>query len=329
MRKSGLVTFLLAIVLIIGLCPLLLLPAAVSADDSSSTEMRPDAVRVSSKYPSVTGPADTTFMFQVDILYQLTDTTYESTIADTGRLQSRVFNFELSGPLGWEVFVAESAWKLDKRMSSMQLRALGMPQSMVIVASAPWWTSLAPGEYPIEFTVTSDEIGDPGTAMVIGDEISDSVTLKAVISAWYGIESTTIDDRLNTTTNAGSPASVDVKVTNTGSATLDKVSISSSKPAGIANEQWVVRFEPESIKDLAPGEEQQLRVDITPPENAISGDYYVTLTLAGEPALSDFNPSLELRVSVTTRPTWVAIGVAVVVLAFGALVYAFYTLRQR
>jgi uncharacterized membrane protein len=329
MRKPGLVTLLLAIVLLIGLCPLLLPPAAVSADDGSSTEARPDAVRVSSKYPTVTGPADTTFMFQVDILYQLTDSSYEASIADTGRLQSRVFDFELSGPPGWEVFVAESAWQLDKRMSAIQLRALGMPQSLVIVASAPWWTNLAPGEYPIDFAVTSNEIGDPGTGLATGVEISDSVALKAVITAWYGIEATTIDERLNTSTTAGTPASVDVKVTNTGSSVLDKVSVSSSKPAGIANEQWVVRFDPESIKSLAPGEEQQIRVDITPPENAISGDYYVTLTLAGEPALSDFNPSLELRVSVTTRPTWVAIGVAIVVAAFGALVYAFYALRQR
>jgi uncharacterized membrane protein len=55
----------------------------------------------------------------------------------------------------------------------------------------------------------------------------------------------------------------------------------------------------------------------------------VTLSLASEPALSDFDPSLEIRVSIETRPTWVVVGVAVVVLAFGALMYAFYVLRQR
>ena len=316
MRKLGLVTFLLATALTIGIGPLLLSPDTVSADNPFSTEMRPDSMKVSSKYPSVTGAADTTFMFQVELLYQLTDTTYEASIADTGKLQSRIFDFDLTGPPGWQVFIAESSWKLDKRISAIHLRALGVPQSMVVVATAPWWTNLTPGEYPITLKVTSEGIDE-------------TLALKAVVSAWYGIEATTIDDRLNTTTTAGSPASVDVKVVNTGSAPLNKVSISSSRPEGIANEHWVVRFEPDSIRDLAPGEEQHIKAAITPPSNAISGDYYVTLTLASEPALSDFNPTLEVKVSVATRPSWVAIGVAVVVLAFGALVYAFYTLRQR
>jgi len=315
MRKSGL-AIMLAALLVGGLVPLLLSADTVNADESSTAEMRPDAISVSSKYPSATGPADTTFMFQVDLMYQLTDTTYESAIMDTGRLQSRVFDFELSGPAGWQVFVAESSWKLDTRIKAMQLRALGVPTSIVVVASAPWWENITPGEYPIELKVTSGNIGD-------------TLDLKAIVTAWYGIDATTVDDRLNTSTNAGSPAAVDLKVVNTGSAVLDKVSVSSSRPSGIANEQWVVRFEPDSIKDLAPGEEQQVRVSITPPANAISGDYYVTLTLASEPALSDYNPSLNVRVSITTRPTWVAVGVAIVVLAFGALVYGFYVLRQR
>jgi len=311
MRKSGLVTM-LAAVLLGGLVPFVLSANAVNAEG----EMRPDAIGVSCKYPSATGPADTTFMFQVELTYRLTDTTYEDQLMDTGRLQSRIFDFELSGPDGWEVFVAESSWKLDTRIKAMQLRALGVPQSMVVVASAPWWENLAPGEYPIELKVSSGDIGD-------------TLNLKAIVTAWYGIEATTVGDRLNTTTTAGNPAAVDLKVTNTGSAALDKVSVSSTRPTGIANEQWVVRFEPDSIKDLAPGEEQQVRVSITPPENAISGDYYVTLSLAGEPTLSDYNPSLEVRVSIETRPTWVAIGVLIVVLAFGALMYAFFALRQR
>ncbi len=91
----------------------------------------------------------------------------------------------------------------------------------------------------------------------------------------------------------------------------------------------MVRFEPDSLRGLEPGAEGEVKVSITPPENAISGDYYVTLTLAGEPALSDFNPTVEVRVSIETRPAWVAVGVAVVVLAFGALIYAFYVLRER
>jgi uncharacterized membrane protein len=316
MRKSGMNLLLLVMVMFGALAPMLIAPGALSADELPVSAMRPDAIKLSSKYPSATGPADTTFMFQVEMLYRLVDTDYQQAVADTGKLQSRVFGFELSGPEGWEFFVAESSWKLDSRIAAMQLRALGVPQTLVVVARAPWWTSIEPGEYPIELNVTAGDIGD-------------SLTLKAVVTAWYGLEASTTTDRLNTKTTAGSPAYVDVKVVNTGSAPLNKVSVSSTKPSGIANEQWTVRFEPDVIKDLAPGEQQQVRAAITPPEKAISGDYFVTLSLASEPALSDFNPSLEIRVSIETRPTWVVIGVAVVVLAFGALMYAFYILRQR
>ncbi len=315
MRKSGFTVFLLAMVFLGGFSPLLA-TTAVSAADSSTDGMRPDNLSVTCKYPSATGPADTTFMFQVEFLYQLTDVDPANPIPDTGKLQTRVFDFDVSGPEGWEVYVAESAWKLASRISSMQMRALGVPQNVTVVATAPWWTNLQPGEYPITLTLTSDNM-----VRVLN--------LKAIITAWYGLEASTVDDRLNTTTTAGSPASVDVVVTNTGSETLNKIDVSSTRPDGIADEQWVVRFEPDSIKDLAPGEQRQMNVAITPPDKTISGDYYVTLQLAGEPKLSDSNPSVEIRVSVATRPTWVVIGVAVVVLAFGGLMYAFFVLRQR
>ena len=315
MRKSGMISM-LAAVLMGAIIPLVFSTGTVSAEEGSTQALRPDAIAVSSKYPSATGPADTTFMFAFELMYRVTDLDPIMGDYDTGKLQSRVFDFELTGPPGWQVFVAESSWKLDTRIKAAQLRALGVPQPMVVMASAPWWTNVTPGEYPIQLKVSSGDIGD-------------TLELKAIVTAWYGIEATTAGDRLNTKTTAGAPAAVDLKVVNTGSAVLDKVSVSSSRPAGIANEQWVVRLEPDSIRGLEPGDEGQLRVSITPPRNAISGDYYVTLTLASEPALSDFNPQLDVRVSVETKPSWVIVGVLIVVLAFGALVYAFYALRQR
>ncbi len=318
MRKTGLTILMLAAVMLGALGPTLATPAIVHAADDSTEALRPDSIKVSCKYPSSTGPADTTFMYSIELMYQLTDLDPMMGDYDTGRLQSRTFNFDISAPPGWEVFVAESSWKLTSRIKAMSLRALGVPTSMVVVATAPWWENIEPGEYPIELNVTA---ADGGT--------SDSLALKAVVTAWYGIDATTSDGRLNAKTSAGAPAIVNLMVTNTGSAALDNVSVSSTTPSGIANEQWVVRFEPESITNLAPGEERELKVSVTPPEKAISGDYYLTLSLDSEPAPSNINPSLELRVSIATRPMWVLVGIAIVVLAFAALMYAFYILRQR
>ncbi len=318
MRKTGLSLLLVAAILIGGFGSVLLIPDPVAADDSAATELRPDRIRVSTKYPSVSGPADRTFIFQLELLYELTDIAPGFEQADLGRLQSRVFDFELTGPEGWRFYVAESSWRLDRRIGAMQLRALGVPTQLVVAATAPWWTNMQPGDYPLELRVVSRD----GT-------VEDSISLTAVITAWYGLDAGTSTGRLNTKTTPGAPATFDVVVSNTGSSDLDKVSISSTRPPGIANEQWSVRFEPDSIAHLAPGQQEVITVSITPPEKAISGDYYLTLDFRGDPAISDNPPKLEMRVSVETKPTWVFTGILIVVLAFLGLMYAFYALRQR
>ncbi len=318
MRKTGFSLLLVAAVLIGGLGPILLTPDVVHAEDSEETGLRDDRISVSTQYPSVSGTADRTFMFQLEILYELTDIQPGFEQADTGRLQSRVFDFELTGPEGWHFYVAESAWRLDTRIGAMQLRALGVPTTAVVVATAPWWTNLEPGEYPLELRVVSRD-----------GATEDSVSLNAVITAWYGLDASTATGRLNAKTTPGTPATFDVVVSNTGSSVLDKVSVSSTRPSGIANEQWRVRFEPDSITDFAPGEEEQITVSVTPPEKAISGDYYLQLDFSGDPAISDYPPSLEMRVSVETKPVWAVSGIAIVVLAFFGLMSAFFALRQR
>ncbi len=321
MRKAGFLLLALVIMIASGLGLVLASPSTVAADDASTTGedgLRPDRIRVSSKYPAVTGPADTSFVFQLELLYQLTDIEPGMEHADLGRLQSRVFDLELTGPDGWQVFTAESSWRLDRRISSIRLLALGVPTTLVVVAYAPWWDNLEPGEYPIDLTVRTSD-----------GALEESINMKAVVTAWYGMEATTTTGRLNAKTTGGNPAVFDVVVVNTGSDVMDKVSITSSRPSGIANEQWVVRFEPDAIRELAPGDEQQIRVSVTPPEKTISGDYYLTLDFRGDPTVSDYPPSLEMRVSVETKPQWVAIGMLIVVLCVAGLMYSFYTLRQR
>lgn len=318
MRKSGIRLLLVAALVITGFGAAFLSPDAAYADEPQQSELRPDRIRVSTQYPSVSGAADRTFIFQIELLYELTDILPGYEQADTGRLQARVFDFELTGPEGWRFYVAESSWRLDTRIAAMQLRALGVPTQVVVVAHAPWWQNLEPGEYPLGLRVVSQD-----------GVTEDSVDLKAVITAWYGLDAHTATGRLNAKTTPGDPATFDVVLTNTGSSVLDKVSVSSTRPSGIANEQWRVRFEPDSVRDLGPGDEGQISVSITPPEKAISGDYYLTLDFSGDPAISDYPPQLEMRVSVETKPVWVITGIAIVVLAFLGLMYAFLTLRQR
>ena len=153
--------------------------------------------------------------------------------------------------------------------------------------------------------------------------------MTATITARYGVSAETTSGRLNTKTTAGKASTFNVKVTNSGTAVLDKVSFASSKPAGIANEQWTVKFEPEKVENLGPGEEQEVEVSITPPSKTISGDYMVTLKFDGDPALSSAPPDLAIRVSVATKTAWGIIGAVIVVLVIGGLVWAFREFGRR
>ena len=153
--------------------------------------------------------------------------------------------------------------------------------------------------------------------------------MTATITARYGLEAETTSGRLNTKTTAGKATVFGVNVTNSGTARLDKVTLSATKPAGISNEEWLVSFEPASIENLAPGDATEVQVSITPPSNTIPGDYMVTLEYGGDPALSSAPPSLPIRVSVATRTTWGLVGALIVVLVVGGLVWAFRKYGRR
>lgn len=301
-RLRKLITSLFCVVVVGGA---LLAPTALLAQEEQPTVPAiPEILQVNPKFPSMTGAADSSFKFEVEFTYR------------SGEARGRTFDLAVTGPPGWLTYIAESTYKLDSQISAIFLEPYSVKQPVVVVAVAPFWLYPEPGDYPIEFRVSSGEL-------------SDIVTLTATITARYGLDAATTSGQLNTKTTAGKPATLGVKVTNTGTAPLDKVTLSSTKPSGIGNEQWEVVFEPASIENLAPGGETEVQVSITPPPNTVAGDYMVTLNYSGEPALSSAPPSLAIRVSVATRTTWGLVGALIVVLVAGGLVWAFRKYGRR
>jgi len=303
-RLLRLITALMCLSLVGGA---LLAPVAVLAqeeEEETSAPTVPDMLQVNPKFPSMTGPADASFKFEVEFTYRSLEP------------RGKTFDLAVTGPSGWLTYIAESTYKLDSQVSAIFLEPYSVKQPVVVVAVAPFWLYPEPGDYPIELRVSAGEL-------------QDTVTLTATITARYSLEAATTSGRLNTKTTAGKPTTVGVKVTNTGTARMDKVTLSSSAPAGIGNEQWQVEFEPATIENLAPGDEIEVDVSITPPANTVAGDYMVTLNYGGEPALSSAPPSLAIRVSVATRTTWGIIGALIVVAVIGGLIYAFRKFGRR
>ena len=284
-----------------------LVPTLVLAQDEEAEEavaQPEETLMVNAKFPSMTGPADTTFKFAVEFTYRTT------------ALEGKDFDLTVSGPPNWLTYIAESEYKLDSQLSAIHLEPYSVKQPVIVVAIAPFWLYPEPGDYPIEFRAS-------------GGDVEEVVELTATITARYGLDAETTSGRLNTKTTAGKTTTFGVTVTNTGTAVLDKTSFSSRKPSGIGNEQWKVEFDPETIEGLAPGDDTEVQVSITPPSKTIAGDYMVTLNFDGDPELSSEPPSLDIRVTVGTKTAWGIIGAVVIALVVGGLVYAFKEFGRR
>ncbi len=228
----------------------LLAPAMVLAQDDEETPTVPviqEILQINPKFPSMTGPADSSFKFEVEFTYR------------SGDARGKAFDLSVTGPPGWFTYIAESTYKLDSQISAIFLEPYSVKQPVVVVAVAPFWLYPEPGDYPIEFRATSGDL-------------QDVVTLTATITARYGLEAKTQSGRLNTKTTAGKDATFGINVINSGTARLDKVTLGSSKPAGIGNEEWRVVFSPATIENLGPGDEVEVQVTITPPPNTVAGD---------------------------------------------------------
>lgn len=303
MHSSRLLKFLTAILSVTLIAGAVLTPIAVMAADEEEPTI-PDVLMVNAKYPSMTGPSDSTFKFEVEFTYR------------TGNPVGEDFDLTVTGPQGWLTYVAESTYKLDSQVSAIHLEPYSVKQPVVVVAVAPFWLYPEPGDYPIEFKASSETL-------------EETVDLTATITARYGMDADTVNGRLNTKTTAGKTSTFGINVYNTGTAVLDKVTFSSSRPSGIANEEWKVEFEPKEVEGLEPGDDMEVQVSITPPDKTIAGDYMVTLKFDGDPDLSSAPPELDIRVSVATKTAWGIIGAVIVVLVIGGLVWAFKEFGRR
>jgi uncharacterized membrane protein len=119
---------------------------------------------------------------------------------------------------------------------------------------------------------------------------------------------------LSLTAMQGKEANLSFYVKNSGSATHNNVRFLSVKP-----ENWKVEFKPESVPSLAPGDIKQIEVTVTPPEEALVGDYAVSLSVEGEKTTKD----MDLRVTVKASTAWGWIGIGVIIAVIAGLVFLF------
>jgi uncharacterized membrane protein len=244
-------------------------------------------VGLTAEFPRLQGPADASYQFSL----QLGNDTPRST----------VFDLEGAGPPGWQVTVKPSTEELA---SSVEVEA-GQSASLTVEVDPPDQTPA--GAYPIRVRASGG-----------GEGAETELTVRIIGN--FAMTVTTPDERLNADVSAGSPAEVQIVVRNDGSAPLHEVQLSATSPR-----DWEVTFRPESIPEIAPGESVRAVAIVTPSDEAVAGDYIVTLSAR----TAETSSEVDLRTTVRTSAVWGVFGAALIVAAVAGLGVLFRRYGRR
>ena len=245
------------------------------------------SVALTTEVPAREGAADETFTYSLAL--------------ENDTPQQLTFELQAVGPEGWTVSVAPTG---EADATSVIVDARGT-QTLEVEATPP--AQATEGDYPLAVRAAAGEH-------------SVSVDLLARVTGRGEMEFTTVDGRLNATATAGNPSQVEVVVVNTGTATLEALTLAGTGPS-----EWEVTFEPAEIAGVQPNGSGSATAIITPSGNAVAGDYLVELRATGE----GVDQAIEVRVTVETSPIWGLVGLALIVLTLGAMVWVFRRYGRR
>ena len=159
----------------------------------------------------------------------------------------------------------------------------------------------------IKLKVTPPDTVDAGhypvTVHVAAEDAKASTQVSLDITGEPKLTMSGREGLLSARATAGSETSVPIIVTNTGTAPAENIALSASAPEG-----WKITFDPKTIDRIAPNQHKEVQAHISPPANAIAGDYVTTFSGAsrGETGTANF------RVTVATSTEWGIAGVGII-----------------
>jgi uncharacterized membrane protein len=270
----------------------------VVARSSSGTTSLPIALTVSkveggtseltAEYASLRGPASATYTFSLNL--------------KNNTMDARTYNLSATGPDNWTLVLTPSA--SSQQTPTVSVESQGT-QGLSLKVTPP--TDVEIGTYDV--TVTA-----------VGGGETVSVPLQIEITGTYTLTLTTPDGNLNADVKAGKTTQVQFVVVNGGTGPLQDVKLTATPPTN-----WNVTFEPSSI-DLLPANQQQTVVAVfKPAENAIAGDYVVTMSAKADQA----SAQSQIRVTVKTSTLWGVIGVLIAIAAIAILGFVFRRYGHR
>ena len=306
MSRSRAVHYLLCFVLLFGVLGCLVGNRVVLAAQESSSgsfllplnqEQPPpeEKLEMESKFPVLSAKSGEIFEFDVDLKYQ--------------GIERRRFDLTFTTPPGWAAFAV--AGYPEKQIPAIEM---GPAENFPVTEKIKVQFGSITGKYP--------EKGDYVlTLEASSGDLKAAFDFKAVVTARYELAMLTATGRLNTEADAGEDNHLSIQLVNSGSAPIENITFSSSKPEG-----WSITFTPDKVESLDAGLTQEVDVVINPPRKTIAGDYMITLRAESK----EFSPDpLKLRVTVLTPTIWGWVGVLIVLAVIAGVGVIFWRLGRR
>ena len=197
------------------------------------------SVELASQFPTLQGPSDATFTFDLEV--------------GNNTPQETTFSLEALGPEGWQV----NARPAGEEQASTLIVAGGQTGSVTVTADPP--DDVVAEVYPIDVRVS-------------GGGREATTQLQVEITGNFAMTLRTPDERLNVDVVADRTTEMGLLVVNDGTAPLVGVALTATPPT-----DWTVDFTPKVIPEIAPGQSAQAVASITPAGSAVAGDYVVTV----------------------------------------------------
>ena len=243
---------------------------------------------LTTQYANQEGASGTSFTF---------DTTIQNNTA-----QEQTYSFSTDAPSGWTVTFTPSGETTQVAAITVDARS---SQTMQVTVTPP--DGVDAGDYTI-----------PISAISASETLSSELTV--TITGTYALDLSTPGGLLSFDANANKQSDLTLSITNSGNVDLQNINLTSSTPEG-----WTVEFSQSSIDVLEAGATQEVTAYVTPSEEAMSGDYVMTISAQS----SNASDTAEFRVSVKTETIWSVVGILLILAAAGCLWYVFRKYGRR
>lgn len=226
--------------------------------------------------------------------------TFNATLANE-TAQELTFTLDATGQPDWDVS-AEFAGQAQA--ASITIPA-GDQQTVNVTAVPP--VDAQAGVFPITLQANS------------GDQTA-TAEFAVELTGTFALVLDTDDGRLSTTVTSGATSTLNLVLTNSGSADLTGLTLDATPPEG-----WEVTFEPEQIAVIPAGGSVSATATVRPRDNSVTGDYQISITAQGD----DADDQIEVRATVETSSLWGFVGIGLIGLVLVGLFLVFRRYGRR